>query len=63
MQYKVKPGSILLFHNNAKYTPVNLEKIIINLRNEGYDFKIISDLIYDENSYIDQNGIQHKNNY
>ena len=60
---KVKPGSILLFHNNAKYTPVNLEKIIINLRNEGYDFKIISDLIYDENSYIDQNGIQHKNNY
>lgn len=56
---KVKPGDILLFHNNAKYTPNNIEKIILKLSNEGYQFKLVSELIY-KNGYIDNNGIQHK---
>ena len=53
-----KPGSILLFHNNAKYTPENLPKIIENLKAEGYEFVKISDLIYKDNYYINHLGKQ-----
>ncbi|SFC55328.1 polysaccharide deacetylase family protein [Clostridium uliginosum] len=59
---KVAPGSILLFHNNAKYTPANLEKIIKELKDQGYEFKTVGELIYFDEYYVDQNGIQHKNN-
>jgi len=55
---KTKPGSILLFHNNAKYTPENLPKIIQKLKSEGYSFLKISDLIYTKNYYIDNYGKQ-----
>lgn len=58
---KVKPGDIILFHNNAKYTPGNLDKIILKLSNDGYEFKTISEMIY-KNGSIDDNGIQHKSN-
>ena len=57
---KVKPGSILLFHNNAKYTPKNLEKLIPKLKEDGYEFTTVGQLIYYENYYIDDNGEQHK---
>lgn len=60
---KVKPGSIMLFHNNAKYTPKNLQKIINSLKENGYKFRTVGQLIYDENYNIDENGEQHKNNY
>lgn len=60
---KVKEGSIMLFHNNAKYTPSNLKKIIENLTEEGYEFVTISQLIYTNNYYINENGEQIKNNY
>lgn len=56
-----KPGSILLFHNNAKYTPENLERIISELRNQGYEFKTVGQMIYKEDYFIDENGIQRKN--
>ena len=56
----VKAGSILLFHNNAKYTPENLEKIINKLTDEGYKFLTISELIYEDDYYIDENGAQNK---
>lgn len=59
----VKAGSILLFHNNAKYTPKNLEKLIVKLKEDGYEFVTVGQLIYYENYYIDENGEQHKNNY
>ena len=39
-----KPGSILLFHNNAKYTPENLPKILEYFKDQGYEFVKISDL-------------------
>ncbi|ATD55292.1 polysaccharide deacetylase family protein [Clostridium chauvoei] len=57
---KVKPGSIILFHNNAKYTPGNLEKIIPELQNQGYKFLPISELIYNEEYYINEEGEQRK---
>lgn len=60
---KVKPGSILLFHNNAKYTPNNLDRMISKLQGEGYKFVPVGDLIYNENYYIDEQGEQRKNKY
>jgi peptidoglycan-N-acetylglucosamine deacetylase len=53
-----KPGSILLFHNNAKYTPETLPKIIEKLKGDGYSFVKVSDLIYKDNYYIDASGKQ-----
>ncbi len=58
---KVKPGSIMLFHNNAKYTPENLEKIINELQKQGYVFKPVGEMIYKNDYTIDEQGIQHKN--
>ncbi|MBU3189868.1 polysaccharide deacetylase family sporulation protein PdaB [Clostridium bowmanii] len=57
---KTKPGSILLFHNEAKYTPENLPKILEYLKGEGYEFVKISDLIYKNNYYINGQGKQIK---
>ncbi len=55
---KTKPGSILLFHNDAKYTPENLPRILEHLKAEGYEFVKISDLIYKSNYYINVEGKQ-----
>ncbi len=57
---KAKSGSIILYHNNAKYTPKNLERIIKELKEDGYEFKKVGEMIYKEDYYIDSNGIQHK---
>lgn len=57
---KVKPGSIVLFHNNAKYTPDNLDRIIKELKSKGYEFKAVGEMIYHENYIVDGEGIQHK---
>ena len=58
---KVKPGSIILFHNTGKYTPDNLIKIINKLQSEGYKFVIVSDLIYKSNYFINNEGKQIRN--
>lgn len=55
---KVSPGSIILFHNEAKFTPENLPRIIEYLQKEGYKFSKVSDLIYKDNYYIDPFGKQ-----
>lgn len=55
---KTKPGSILLFHNDAKYTPENLPRILENLKTQGYEFVKVSDLIYKNNYYINEAGKQ-----
>jgi polysaccharide deacetylase family sporulation protein PdaB len=57
---KVKPGSIVLFHNAAIYTPENLPRIIESLKAQGYEFVTISELIYKEDYYIDYSGKQIK---
>lgn len=57
---KVKPGSIILFHNNAKYTPSNLRKIIRELKNQGYTFLTVGDMMYDDSYIIDSKGVQRK---
>ena len=57
---RVKPGSIVLFHNAAKHTPEALPGIIEKLQGDGYQFVPISELIYTENYAIDQAGKQYR---
>ena len=58
---KVKPGSIVLFHNAAKDTPAALGRVIDGLVERGYTFAPVSELIYRENYYMDHTGMQVKN--
>ncbi len=55
---RVKPGSIVLFHNAAKNTPAALPGILEDLKGKGYSFVLIEDLIYRDNYYIDHTGKQ-----
>lgn len=55
---KVTNGSIVLFHNDAEHTPEALPRILKDLKEQGYEFVFISDLIYKENYTIDHAGMQ-----
>ena len=55
---KVKPGSIVLFHNDADHTPEALPRILETLSGQGYSFEFISDLVYQDNYTIDHAGMQ-----
>ena len=57
---KVKNGSIVLFHNDAEHTPAALPNILKCLKDEGYEFVFIEDLIYKENYEIKHDGTQCK---
>ena len=57
---KVKNGSIVLFHNDADHTPEALPNILKCLKDEGYEFVFISDLILKENYEIKHDGTQCK---
>jgi peptidoglycan-N-acetylglucosamine deacetylase len=54
----VDKGSIILMHTNAVQTPLVLNKIIVDLKNKGYIFVKISELIYNKDFYIDHTGRQ-----
>jgi len=51
-------GSIILFHNDAKYTPEALGPIIKGIKEKGYEIVPIADLIYKDNYHIDHEGRQ-----
>jgi len=55
---KVKPGSIVLFHNGAKNTPAALPTILKTLQSEGYTIVPVSQLIAKDNYTIDSAGMQ-----
>ncbi|MBR4874774.1 MAG: polysaccharide deacetylase family protein [Clostridia bacterium] len=55
---RVKPGSIILFHNGAKNTPEALPMVLEALKNKGYTFKKASEMVYKENYTIDHSGKQ-----
>lgn len=55
---KVENGSIVLFHNDADHTPEALPMILKNLKEKGFEFVFISDLIMKENYHIDSTGKQ-----
>lgn len=52
-------GSIILCHNGAKYTAQALPKLIDGLKEKGFTFVTMSDLIYDGACEIDVEGRQH----
>ena len=54
----MKPGSIVLFHNDADHTPAALPQILKALKQDGYEFVFIEDLIYKENYEIKHDGTQ-----
>ncbi len=55
-----KQGSIILCHNNGLHTAEALPMIFSTLKNRGYEFVPIGELIYEKEYYIDHNGRQRK---
>ena len=55
-----KNGSIILCHNNGLHTAKALPLIFSTLKNRGFQFVPIGELIYKENYAIDSNGKQYK---
>lgn len=55
---KVRPGSIILFHNDTPHTAKLLPQIIQAIKKEGYRFVPVSELILRENFIIDFEGRQ-----
>lgn len=56
----VKPGSILLFHNDLANTTEALPEILSELKSQGFKFVSVNDLILKDNYTIDPNGKQIK---
>lgn len=54
----VQNGSIVLMHNDGKNTVQALPLIIEGLKNKGYTFKTIGEIIYRDNYEIDHTGRQ-----
>ncbi|MBS4535942.1 polysaccharide deacetylase family protein [Clostridium sp. D2Q-14] len=56
----VNDGSIILFHNNAKYVTEYLPVVLKELKDKDYEIIPISELIYKDDYYIDHEGRQFK---
>lgn len=54
----VKSGSIILMHNNGLHTSESLPIILETLKNRGYSFVPIGELIYKDNYTVDGSGRQ-----
>ena len=55
---RVKPGSIVLFHNAAKHTPEALPYILEKLLADGYKLVMISELLHPTPYTLDHEGRQ-----
>lgn len=55
---RVKPGSIMLFHNGAKNTPAALPQVIEKLQDAGYKFVKATELLLPEPTEINHQGTQ-----
>lgn len=58
---KVNSGSIILMHNNGLHTAESLPLILSTLKNRGYKFVPIGELIFREDYTLDATGRQVKN--
>jgi peptidoglycan/xylan/chitin deacetylase (PgdA/CDA1 family) len=54
----VKNGSIILCHNNSEHILEALPLIISYLKKEGYQMVKLSELVYENNYIVDNNGLQ-----
>ncbi len=59
---KAENGSIILCHNDAEHTPEALPTMLKCLKEKGFEFVFISDLIMKDNYKIDHTGKQCKTN-
>lgn len=57
---KAENGGIILCHNDAENTPKALPTILKTLKDDGYEFVLIKDLIYKDSYDIDHTGMQCK---
>ena len=55
---KLSNGAIILSHNGTEHTADSLDTLIKNIKNQGYNFVKVSDLIYKDNYIINSNGTQ-----
>lgn len=51
-------GSIIIFHNGTKYTPEALERVILGVKEKGYEIVPVSQLIYHGDYTVDHTGRQ-----
>ncbi len=56
---KAKSGDIVLFHNNSDHVLDALPVILEGLKNKGFRFVALSELVYTENYTVDSQGVQH----
>lgn len=55
---KTESGSILLFHNDLENTSQALPEVLTKLKQKGFNFVKISDLVYFDSYHIDNKGVQ-----
>ena len=58
VKQSVKNGSIILFHNNSDHILEALPLVIDYLKGNNFKMVKISELVYEENYHIDNNGLQ-----
>lgn len=59
---KLKSGDILLFHTGTENTAAALPYILSRIKNKGFSFSRVGDMIYLDNFTIDHEGKQKPNN-
>lgn len=55
---KTESGSILLFHNDLENTSQALPEVLTKLKQKGFSFVKVSDLVYFDSYHIDNSGLQ-----
>ncbi|HHW11805.1 MAG TPA: polysaccharide deacetylase family protein [Firmicutes bacterium] len=55
---RIKPGSIVLFHNAGKNTPQALARLLPILKGQGFSIVPISELLHKGETYTDHTGRQ-----
>ena len=55
-----KSGDIILFHNNSDHVLDALPLVIMGLKNKGFSFVGLSEMVATENFSVDHTGMQHK---
>jgi peptidoglycan/xylan/chitin deacetylase (PgdA/CDA1 family) len=54
----IRPGAIVLFHNDGQFTPEVLGKLLTYLEQEGYSVEKVGELLLDEPWTVDSQGVQ-----
>ncbi len=55
---KIRPGSIILMHNDTKHTAEGLQQIIDTIKNEGYEIVPLDEMIFKDSYEINHEGRQ-----